>query len=194
MPQKTLEQTLYLKSREFLGFKNLKPGEPFTRKVRFQDGTTAEFQITRIEQKPSEFMESVTWCDPYSGNTTTDSENSHAYNWTHRNQVNNTAYVLKIEVLSSTNDNLPDGFRTEKVQTNMEKRFYVRDNDGKDFLRYQSPDERNPKPVVFKDEIDAMLYITATCDNPNQWSVTRHIPQHPVSTGWLIHVLAVKFK
>ena len=191
MPTHTVIKQLHIKSKHYLSFKDLKPGKTFSRTVNFPNSVTAEFRVTGVNNSVPDFLESVIWTDPASETTATQTmtEGSHTFTWARK--FGDTAYILRVPVLPDTNDNLPENFMAERVNgtmRKMEKLLYIRDNDCHDFLQYNPPGESRPKPVMFDNDITAMLYIETVCENPNYWSVVHHIESDPVAEGWLIRI------
>lgn len=189
MPKEILQANISIKYKTYLNFKNPRPDGPLTKIAKYPDGMAAEFSVETINDPVPDFVEHVTWRKP-NGETTVQTKNEDSHNPTWDYTTGNKTYILRVHVLSSISDDLPDGFWAKRTSENMEQKFYIRNNDGTDFLRHRAPDEPRALPVTFNDEITAMMYLELACDNPNYYSVVHHIEQHPVQTGWLIRTVA----
>ena len=161
---------------------------PISRSARFNDGTTVTFQLksSNNPRNAKEYAESIIWqtADGQECVQTEQPNQPHRcfWNWLH----DGTNYEIVVEILPIVCDSLPDGFHAKLTTSHMKTRFYIRDNDGYGYLKYQAPDMLQDYPVAFDDMPFAYMYLEQVVENPNLYSVVNFIESHPVQKAWLI--------
>lgn len=185
-----------LKLKTYLGFEKFTRGQVHEETITFPDGATAKFLVENLNEITGDFVESVTWHQPNTPEYFTDrlkpSEHSSVWCW----RMRNTTYLLYVNILPEESDGLPEGFTTRMTRDEMTDKFYIRDNNGNDYLRY-NPEytdrpPRQPLAVVFEDAVTAYAYLDKVCENPNMYSVVSWLEDCPVRIGWLISFLSTQ--